>query len=49
MAPVVAVNEEFHGGVTVASCKKFVKTKKKPAKAGKKAAAKKGTKKGKKG
>lgn len=29
MAPVVAVNDEFHGGVTVANAKKLVKTKKK--------------------
>ena len=26
MAPVVVVNEDFHGGVTVASCRKLAKT-----------------------
>jgi NADH:ubiquinone oxidoreductase subunit E len=29
MAPVVAVNDEFHGGVTVASAKRLIKTRKK--------------------
>ncbi|HOP08114.1 MAG TPA: NADH-quinone oxidoreductase subunit NuoE [candidate division Zixibacteria bacterium] len=29
MAPVVAVNDEFHGGVTVANVKRLVKTNKK--------------------
>jgi len=36
MAPVVAVNDEFHGGVTVAGCRKLAMTDKKPGKKGKK-------------
>jgi len=32
MAPVVAVNEDFHGGITVANAKRLVKTKKKTKK-----------------
>jgi NADH:ubiquinone oxidoreductase subunit E len=40
MAPVVAVNDEFHGGVTVASCKRLAKTDKKLAAKEKKAAGK---------
>lgn len=40
MAPVVAVNDEFHGGVTVASCKRLAKLdEKKPPKKAKAPAA----------
>lgn len=33
LAPVVAVNNEFHGGVTVANCKKLIRGRKQKAKA----------------